>query len=359
MEPNYRRANTFVIFECYVNHSSEANTSEAVIWMVMGGRRVIHYLSVSKAWFELKWESEYRTRHDECSENFLRRIWRCFQWFCFPATRRSIALTRRWSWYLAQLRQLKCILLCSARSIELYCNVIFNVLFFFLRLCWCRLEKLFTMLRERAKAGPKRKITNVDVQEPGSMAQGRIPLQSHPNKGGYVFGADENGSWSERELSDCRVFIWIFYPHEKQRQFIIVSIILLFPFTLTKANGSQSLLFSSLFDKSSSKREEAFHTSSHHTDCFKFKAWCLLYHPIWKTSVLPSPLDCRLPPRGDAWHREFVYFDARMIWLTDRLLIVSQAGGASSLQFTSLSSGVWGVVDWIIRFCQHHQHQRL
>lgn len=103
---------------------------------------------------------------------------RLFQWCCFPATRRSIALTRRCSWYLAQLRQLKCILLCSARSIELYCNVIFNVLFFFLRLCWCRLEKLFTMLRERAKAGPKRKITNVDVQEPDSKAQGRIPLQS-------------------------------------------------------------------------------------------------------------------------------------------------------------------------------------
>lgn len=28
MEPNYRRANTVVIFECYVNHSSEANTPE-------------------------------------------------------------------------------------------------------------------------------------------------------------------------------------------------------------------------------------------------------------------------------------------------------------------------------------------
>lgn len=85
----------------------------------------------------------------------------------------------------------KCVLICPARSVPLYCS-----------------PEAFHFIRDRWS-------TNVHLKRfiewGGSLSREESASSSHP-----CHGVVRSNTHAEAELSDCRVFIWIFYPWHKK-----------------------------------------------------------------------------------------------------------------------------------------------
>lgn len=142
MGPNYRRANTLVIFECYVNHSTVRNVERTVVK-----------------------SSKTKMAKKSLGEQLRQRLG-------MPRTKHRALLLR----FPPSLRA-------------------------------------FHFIRESMEVKIK-KITNVDVLNwtMWNAQEGKSPRRASVPSRWFCCHTREA---SRRELSDCRVFIWIFYPQQQ------------------------------------------------------------------------------------------------------------------------------------------------